>query len=306
VPMFLERVMEREPVFGIHGRVVQMTLWAAILCGGFLPAVAQDGAPVHGLWVWKGPSVVEAPHGAEELRDFCRAQGVNEIFISMAHGDTSVDPEYVRLIELLHREHIRVEALLSSTDADEEGAHREKLLDHVREVIQFNAEHAHKFDGVHLDIEPQQRPENKGAGNLKFLPGLVAAYHDVRALAEPAGLTVNADIQNKLLKGSLDERQMLMSSLPRLTLMMYEISNPTDSEEQKLVKVRSESAKYLAMAYDGLSGGKLARMVIGLRTPDYGAQMPVMLKALDEANGANPHYNGWAWHDYADGSQAMR
>jgi hypothetical protein len=291
---------------GIGVRVMFSMVCAAVLCGAFSFAAAQSGTPVHGLWVWKGPSVVEAPHGPEDLRDFCRAQSVNEIFISIAHNDKQADAQYARLIGLLHREHIHVEALLSSTDADEGGASLDKLLGHVREVIQFNAEHAYKFDGVHLDIEPQQRPENKGAGNLKFLPGLVAAYRAVRAAAEPAGLTVNADIQNKLLKGNVDERRMLMSSLRRLTLMMYEISGPGDSEEQKLAKVQSESAKYLAMAYDGLSGGKLARMVIGLRTPDYGAQMPTMLKALDQANGANPRYDGWAWHDYADGSQAMQ
>jgi hypothetical protein len=290
----------------IRVRGVLSVLCAAVVCGAFSFAAAQSGTPIHGLWVWKGPSVVEAPRGPEDLRDFCRAQGVNEIFISIAHGDKAADAEYARLIELLHREHIHVEALLSSTDADEGGAFLDKLLGHVHEVIQFNAEHAYKFDGVHLDVEPQQRPENKGPGNLSFLPGLVAAYRAARAVAEPAGLTVNADIQNKLLKGSVDERRMLMSSLPRLTLMMYEISSPSDSEEQKLAKVQSESAKYLAMAYDGLSGGKLARMVIGLRTPDYGAQMPMMLKTLDTANGANPRYDGWAWHDYADGSQAMR
>ena len=295
---------------GIHSRVVRVMLWvfcAAVVCGGSSIAAAQDGAPVHGLWVWKGPSVAAAPGGAEALRDFCRSQGVNETYISISHGDKTADEQFARLIGMLHKSHIGVEALLSSTDADEAGPHREKLLGHVREVIQFNQDHPrNRFDGVHVDIEPQQRPENKGVGNLRFLPGLAAAYRDVRRLAEPAELTVNADIQNKLLKGSADERRMLLSSLPRLTLMMYEVSNPGDSEEQKLEKLRSESGKYLEMAYDGLHGEKLAGMVIGLRTPDYGASTPKMLKALDEANGANAHYKGWAWHAYADAQPAMR
>jgi hypothetical protein len=105
-----------------------------------------------------------------------------------------------------------VEALLSSADADEAGKHRDTLLDHVRGIVQFNQKHsADRFDGIHLDVEPQQRPENKGAGNLRFLPGLADAYRAVRAVAEPAHLTVNADIQNKLLKGSLAERRLLLS-----------------------------------------------------------------------------------------------
>ena len=73
-------------------------------------------------------------------------------------------------------------------------------IQRVRAVVEFNRGHTERFDGIHLDIEPQQRPENKGPGNLVFLPGLVEAYREVRALAEPAQLTVNADIQNKLLK----------------------------------------------------------------------------------------------------------
>ena len=41
----------------------------------------------------------------------------------------------------------------------------------------FNQKHpGERFDGIHLDIEPQQRPENKGSGNLGFLAGLVNAY----------------------------------------------------------------------------------------------------------------------------------
>lgn len=285
--------------------VILRGAFAGILLGLFsLSAAAQGNAPVHGLWVWKGPAVLAAPRGAEALRDFCESQGVNEVYLSVsAHGDASADARFAHLIELLHRANIRVEALLSSEDADEAGKHRDKLLEHVREIIQFNASHPkNRFDGIHLDIEPQQRPENKGTGNLRFLPGLVDAYHAVRAEAEPAHLTVNADIQNKLLKGSLAERKMLLSSLPRLTLMLYELSSPNDGDtvEKKVEKLQAASQKFLAMAYQDLPDSSSAKMVIGLRTPDYGDLLPEMLKTLDEADGANPHYAGWARHSYND------
>lgn len=109
----------------------------------------------------------------------------------------------------------------------------------MRQVIEFNRGHpANRFDGIHLDIEPQQRPENKGPGNLRFLPGLADAFIAVRVLAESAGMTVNADIQNKLLKGDVAQRRMLLSSVPRVTLMMYELSSPDDGQtaEQKADK----------------------------------------------------------------------
>src|SRR6204780_1049173 len=263
------------------------------------PAFAAS-APGHGLWVWKTSTVLAAPHAAARLRDFCKAQDINEVYVSFSAKDgTSEDAQLTELIAHLHHANIRVEALLSSTDADEAGKPREKLLDHVRAVVQFNQRHPeNRFDGIHLDIEPQQRPENKGAGNLKFLPGLVDAWRRVHALAEPAQLTVNADIQNKLLKGSLAERKMLLSALPRLTLMLYELSSTADGEtfEKQADKLRNSAQKFLDMAYDGLDGRNLAKMSIALRTPDYADRLPAMLKTLAPSFKENPHYLGWARH----------
>ena len=288
----------------MSNRILSWILRGALLWLFSLSAIAADDAHAHGLWVWKNPPVVDAPQGAEKLRDFCRSQGINEVYVSVSpNGGASQDTHLSHLIDLLHRSSIRVEALLSSENADEPGKHREKLLDHVQAIIQFNRTHAReRFDGIHLDIEPQQRPENKGSGNLRFLPGLVYAYHAVRTLAAPAHLTVDADIQNKLLKGTIAERRMLLSSLPRLTLMLYELSSPNDGEslEKKKEKLQTASQKFLDMAFAGLSDSNLAKMSIGLRTPDYGELLPQMLGTLDETNRANPHYGGWARHSYND------
>jgi hypothetical protein len=293
---------------GIASRIKRVFLRCLVLCllasatGSF--AAAPNSGPVHGLWVWKSAEVLAAPQAAEKLRDFCSAQRINEIYVSYSEASAPAEEgEFVHLIELLHRSGIHVEALLSSTDADEPGKHRDKLLDRVREIVEFNRRHAaDRFDGIHLDVEPQQRPENKGAGNLRFLPGLTDAFRAVTAIAEPAGMSVNADIQNKLLKGDAGQRKMLLGSVPRLTLMMYELSSPGDGQtpEQKAKKVADESAKYLDLAYADLPASGLAKMAIALRTPDYGDLLPQMLKALDDANRANPHYLGWARHSYND------
>lgn len=267
---------------------------------------AQASVPVHGLWVWKGPSIVASANGIESLRDFCRAEGINEIYISVSAHGKLLEGDFPKLIDVLHRSSMRVEALLSSEDADEPGKHREKLLDQARQIVRFNQDHPKRpFDGIHLDIEPQQRPENKGAGNLRFLPGLLEAYRDVRRVAEPAELTVNADIQNKLLKGDLSQRKRLLAALPRFTLMLYDVSSPSDgdSTQRKTGKIQFASQKYLAMAYDGLSGAKLATIIIGLRTPDYGQLLPDMLRSVDQANSSNPHYAGWARHSYNDSNR---
>jgi hypothetical protein len=285
-------------------RLTTCLLWAATVAALGGDAVAQESF-VHGLWVWKTASLLTAPNSGEALRDFCRAQTVNEVYLSYSpdKADATEEAEVAGVITLLHRSGIQVEALLSSVNADEQGAHREKLLDHVRAVIEFNRKHASsRFDGIHLDVEPQQRPENKGPGNLGFLPGLLEAYRDVRVLAEQNRVTVNADIPNKFLKGDLGQRQALMSSLPRLTLMLYELSNPSDgaSTAAQADKLRQASENYFNMAYQGLSQAHLAKMAIGLRTPDYQSQMPGMLKTVQQDLSSNPHYLGWAWHSYND------
>jgi hypothetical protein len=256
---------------------------------------------VHGLWVWKTPTLLDLPSRGEALRDFCRSHQINEVYLSFSsqNGGAAEEQEIEKLIGLLHKSHIQVEALLSSTDADEPGQHRDKLMAHVNEVLSFNRAHPRqRFDGIHLDIEPQQRQENTGPGNLGFLSNLLDTYRAVRVLADQNQMTVNADIPNKLLKGDLNQRRGLMTSLPRLTLMLYELSSPGDRESAN--KLRQASAKFMDMAYQGLNGRNLAQLAIGLRTPDYGQQLPNMLKVVQETLGANPHYLGWAWHSYND------
>jgi hypothetical protein len=270
-------------------------------------AVAQEPL-VHGLWVWKTPTILDLPARGEALRDFCRSHQINEVYLSFSsqNGGAAEQQEIQKLIALLHKSHIRVEALLSSTDADEPGKRRDKLMAHVSEVLSFNREHARdRFDGIHLDIEPQQRQENKGPGNLAFLPNLLDTYRGVRAIAEQNQMTVNADIPNKFLKGDLNQRRALMSSLPRLTLMLYELSSPNDGQSSaaQAGKLRQASENYMQMAYQGLSEGNVAKLAIGLRTPDYGQQLADMLKVVQNALSANPHYLGWAWHSYNDVAQ---
>src|ERR1700734_432712 len=42
-------------------------------------AAAQVKPVAHGLWVWKGPTVVATEQGTKSLRDFCVAQSINEV-----------------------------------------------------------------------------------------------------------------------------------------------------------------------------------------------------------------------------------
>lgn len=281
---------------------ITFSLLVAMIC--FSPGAVAQQSPVHGLWVWKTPIILDLPSRGEALRDFCRSHQINEVYLSFSsqNGGSAEEREIQKLIGLLHKSHVRVEALLSSIDADEPGKHRDKLIAHVSEVVTYNRGHEkEKFDGIHLDIEPQQRQENKGPGNLTFLPNLLDTYRAVRSVAEQNQMTVNADIPNKFLKGDLNQRQALLSSLPRLTLMLYQLSSPGSAGQED--KLRQASLRYMDSAYQGVSGSNLAQLAIGLRTPDYGQQLPGMLKVVQDVLGGNPHYLGWAWHSYNDVAQ---
>jgi hypothetical protein len=286
-------------------RTCLLVLCTVLIGAVAYPAASRDATPpAHGLWIWKSRVVLHAPQDIQSLRDFCRFEDINEVYLSVSEQANKFDDQALgHFIDALHHANIRVEALISSTTADAGGQPRIKLLERVRMILRFNQRHgADRFDGIHLDVEPQQRPENKGEGNLRFLPGLVDTYHDVRALAEPRGLTVNADIQSKLLKGDAAQRRALLSSLPRVTLMLYELSSPDDgkSVEEKAEKLRESSQRMLGMAYQGLEDPNLAKLAVALRTPDYGKLLAQMLHTLDEAHATNPHYLGWARHSYND------
>jgi hypothetical protein len=260
---------------------------------------------VHGLWVWKTSSVLETPGSAQRLCDFCKAKGINEVYLSVvAVRSEADDAKLAELNGLLDKANIRPEALLGSIDADKAGKPRDAFLEHVRAVVTFNQKHPkERFDGVHLDIEPHQREENKGAGNLQYLPGMIETYRAVRAIAGPAEMSVNADIANKVLKADVEQRRAMFMSVHRITLMLYELSSPDDgkSTPAKMEKLKKMSQKYMEMAYDGIGDApRLAKMGIGLRTPDYGELLPDMLKSLDEARPGNAHYLGWARHSYND------
>jgi len=291
---------------------VAVTLFGALFfCISGAAVQGQRDQFVHGVWVWRTPILLDLPARGEALRDFCRSNQINEVYLSFTSQNTAEpeQQEIARLIELLHKSHIRVEALLSSADADEPGKHRDQLMGHVQEVVTFNRAHAHqRFDGIHLDIEPQQRQENQGGGKLEFFANLLDTYGAVLAVAQQNQMTVNADIPNSFLKADTSQRQGLMSSLPRFTLMLYELSSPGDGQSTAAQedKLRQAGTKSMDAAYQGLSGNNLAKLAIGLRTADYQQQLPGMLKVVQDTLAANPHFLGWALHSYSDETDAAK
>ncbi|HEY6451036.1 MAG TPA: hypothetical protein VIX87_00400 [Steroidobacteraceae bacterium] len=267
------------------------------LIAAALPAGAGS-LPVHGLWVWNSTQVLQAPQGAPALRDFCQSAGINEVYVSVSRDYSALEElRLTQLIALLHQIDIRVDALIYSVDGDEVGAPRTALLDRVQSILNFDHHHpAQHFDGIHLAIEPQRRPEYESATNNQFLPALVVTYRAVRARTDRAALSLGADIPSKVLAADVDERRALLSAVPRLTLLMDAgtIQRGAATPGQRLEQLRRRSRRYLQMAYRGVDEPHAAGMLIALRAQDHEAQLPPLLAALDDANRSDPHYLGWA------------
>ncbi|MGA8443103.1 MAG: hypothetical protein WB762_06790 [Candidatus Sulfotelmatobacter sp.] len=89
-------------------RLLTATLLIAVVLDSCGSAAAQAAAPVHGLWAWKGPSIVATTGGIEHLRDFCSSEGVNEIYISVSSHGKLLEGDFPKLIDVLHRSGVRV------------------------------------------------------------------------------------------------------------------------------------------------------------------------------------------------------
>src|SRR5208282_2032709 len=121
-----------------HPNRARVPFFFVLLLAAFpLSASAQTSSSlIHGLWVWKSPTVLAAPHAAESLRDFCSSNSINEVYVSVsARSEASEEGQLAHLINVLHHSHIHVEALLDSAEADEPGKHRDSFLQKVQTIV---------------------------------------------------------------------------------------------------------------------------------------------------------------------------
>ena len=131
--------------------------------------IAQtDRALVRAMWVWETKSLMNDEAMRKEFLEFCRQQGVNEIFLQMIYrfskDETGKDicellrPDMLRsLMAGCTASGIKVHALDGYPEFALESEHP-KVLAQVRAVLDYNASVApeERFRGIHLDNEPYQ------------------------------------------------------------------------------------------------------------------------------------------------------
>ena len=135
-----------------------------LLCVLPISAIGQVSRAV---WTWEADSyaMVKDPAVAQEAVTYLQSQHIDTVYLYadayQGHNLIVEQPELYRaFIERLHRQHMKVYALLGSAYLHTERyvlpAHRKQAEDMFRRVAQYNvaAPAAARFDGANLDIEP--------------------------------------------------------------------------------------------------------------------------------------------------------
>lgn len=175
---------------------------AVLLLTSLLGAAGPPKKPDRGLWVWETEPLLREADERRVFFEFCKAHGINVVAMQIATRGTGAGrqldarAEWTALITEAHRRRMRVHAL----DGDPEftrAAQHGTVLSIVNAVVAYNASvaSAARFDGVHLDIEPQALPEWK---DPKARESLLAEYLEINegaaARARAAGLLYGVDI----------------------------------------------------------------------------------------------------------------
>ncbi|HET8748425.1 MAG TPA: hypothetical protein VFM98_22705 [Ramlibacter sp.] len=183
--------------------------WCLYSLLSVLPATAMAGAS-RAVWTWEAESyaMVRDPAVAQEAVRYLTSQGIDTVYLYAdayrGHNLIVEQPQLYRaFIERLHRQHMRVYALLGSSYLHTERyvlpAYRQQAQDMFRRVVQYNAAvpAQARFDGASLDIEPHILDEWNDDTRERLLAGFLdmgAALMAIKREHHASTLTVSPAI----------------------------------------------------------------------------------------------------------------
>ena len=140
---------------------------ALVVVLGLLAWGAQAQSRERAIWMWEEDSwaMLKSPAQARDKIAFLKRQGIGTLYLyADAHAGENLIADrpslYAQLIGQLHREGLKVHALLGSWPLHTERyilpENREQALQMVQRVLDYNqkAPLEARFDGINLDIEP--------------------------------------------------------------------------------------------------------------------------------------------------------
>ena len=131
------------------------------------------------MWLWETPAVTSGPDARRRLVQFCRTEGITDLFLQLPYEAERVDERWViswdrerlrPLITELHAAGVTVHAL----DGDPRFSLPEwhgQVLATIQSITEYNRESppAARFDGIRYDIEPYLLPGFGGVRRTEIL-----------------------------------------------------------------------------------------------------------------------------------------
>lgn len=246
---------------------------------------ATVASHVRGLWVWGAAARLAEADGASTLLATCEELGITEVYLGVTER-VLADARLPDLMSALAHQGIRVEALMGDAVWYRPES-RPSMIALIERVAAYNARFpSARFEGLHLDVEPHQIPENKASRG--WVPALVETLREADTAGARHGLEVSADLPRFILQGP--HRKEIARAVARVFVMLYELR---DRSEGALAEA---SQRVLRDVFDA-NPAERGRIVVGLQATDYPSDLAQMLRVVDGANGPSAHYGGWAVHD---------
>ena len=156
------------------------------------------------MWLWETPAVTSGPDARRRLVQFCRTEGITDLFMQLPYKAERVDERWTiswdrerlrPLIADLHAAGVTVHAL----DGDPKFGLPEwhgQVIATIRSIVEYNRESlpAERFDGIRYDIEPYLLPGFGGVRRTQILQHYLTIVAASQAVAAQAGLVYGVDI----------------------------------------------------------------------------------------------------------------
>ncbi len=173
-----------------------------------IPTAGRGEEEVRGLrramWLWETPAVTSGPDARRRLVQFCRTEGITDLFMQLPYKAERVDERWTiswdrerlrPLIADLHAAGVTVHAL----DGDPKFGLPEwhgQVIATIRSIVEYNRESlpAERFDGIRYDIEPYLLPGFGGVRRTQILQHYLTIVAASQAVAAQAGLVYGVDI----------------------------------------------------------------------------------------------------------------
>ena len=156
------------------------------------------------MWLWETPMVTSGPDARRRLVQFCRTEGITDLFLQLPYEAARVDERWTiswdrerlrPLIADLHEAGVTVHAL----DGDPRFSLPEwhgQVIATIQSITEYNRESppAERFDGIRHDIEPYLLPGFAGVRHTQIMQQYLSIVATSQALATRAGLVYGVDI----------------------------------------------------------------------------------------------------------------